>query len=533
MTEAAPPCGKHLIDGDWVAASTATFHAVNPATGAPLPGAFHHATSEEIDRAFTVASFAHLATRSLPRERWAEFLERIADEIVALGPELLERAEAETALPAATRLTGERARTVNQLKLFASHVREGSWVDAVIDRSDPGRKPLPKPDVRRMLRPIGPVVVLAPCNFPLAFGICGGDTASALAAGNPVLVKGHSNYPGTNELVARAVQTALAATNMPAGLFTLLCGPGPEVALPMVKHPASRAVGFTGSLATGRALLEAATLREHPIPVYAEMGSLNPVVILPRALRARADAIADGLAGSVTLGAGQFCTKPGMVLLIDGPDADAFIDRLAAALEAKDSFTLLTGKIRQSFEKATANFVHAGGATVRVPGECEAHAHAKACLYETTAADWRAGPALQHEAFGPATMIIRCNDIDDLIATIDALGGSLTGTIHADDSDDAETVTSISDALERVSGRLVYNGYPTGVEVCPAMVHGGPYPATTFANYTSVGTSAIRRFVRPVCYQNMSDAMLPPALKNANPLGIMRIVDGQYTRAPI
>ena len=525
--------GRNLIGGEWVAASPVTFRATNPATGKTLPGAFHHATSEEIDRAFELALDAHNETRDLPRERWAELLERIGDEIIAVGPALLERAEAETALPAATRLAGERARTVNQLKLFATLVSEGSWVDAVIDRADPERKPLPQPDVRRMLRPIGPVVVMAPCNFPLAFGICGGDTASALAAGNPVLAKGHSNYPGTNELVARAVRAALEETNFPQGLFALLVGPGAEVGMAMVKHPAAQAAGFTGSLATGRALLETAMSRDRPIPVYAEMGSLNPVVILPGAIRERGNAIAEGLADSVTLGAGQFCTKPGMVLVMDDAGGDGLVAKLAAALAAKDPFTLLTKGIQRSFGKATSDFVDTGGAGVRVAGGCDGHAGAKACLYEVAAADWRAKDTLQHEAFGPATMVVRCKDVADVVATIETVGGSLTGTIHTGDSDDADTIAQIASALERISGRLIYNGFPTGVEVCHAMVHGGPYPAMTFANYTSVGTAALRRFARPVCYQNTLDAMLPPALQDANPFRIMRIVDGEYTRESI
>ena len=532
MEERPLLCGKNLIGGEWMAAAAKTLTATNPSTGETLPGAFRQATCEEVDRAFELALAAHEETRDLPRERWAELLEQISIEIVALGSALLERAEAETALPAATRLAGERARTVNQLKLFATLVREGSWVDAVIDPPDPERKPLPRPDVRRMLRPIGPVVVMTTCNFPLAFGICGGDTGSALAAGNPVLVKGHSNYPGTNELVARAVRAALEETKLPMGLFSLLHGPGSDTGMAMVQHPACRAVGFTGALATGRALLGAAMSRERPIPVYAEMGSLNPVVILPGAIRDRADAIAEGLANSVTLGAGQFCTKPGILLVLDDADTDMLVNKLAAALEAKGPFTLLAKKIQRSFEQATSDFAD-GGANVRVAGGCDGHARAKACLYEIAAADWRSNPALRHEAFGPATMVVRCRDVNDIAATVEAVGGTLAGTIHTDRSDDADGVAQIRASLERISGRLIYNGYPTGVEVCHAMVHGGPYPATIFANYTSVGTSAIRRFARPVCYQNLPDAMLPPALQNANPLGITRMVGGECTRAPI
>ena len=297
MSEAATFCGRQLIAGRWVAASGKTFAACSPLTGEVLSGVFHHATVEEIDRAFEVAAAAHLTTRNLPPERWADFLEAIGRQIMALGQVLLDRAGAETALPVETRLVAERARTVNQLKLFAALTRESSWVDAVIDRPDPARRPLPKPDVRRMLRAIGPVAVFGPCNFPLAFGVCGGDTTSALAAGNPVVVKGHSNYPGTNELMARAVAAALKDTGMPAGLFSLLHGAGPEIGTAVVKHPTCQAVGFTGSEKVGRELLSAALSRPRPIAVYAEMGSLNPLVVLPGAVRERAEEIAAGLAG--------------------------------------------------------------------------------------------------------------------------------------------------------------------------------------------------------------------------------------------
>lgn len=533
MNETISLCGRQLIGGEWVAASRQTFEAVNPATGQALPDAFHHATAAEVDRAFAVAVEAQAAARDLPRERWAKLLERIGDEIMALGVPLLERAEAETALPVEPRLLGERARTVNQLKLFASLVREGSWVDGVIDSPDPHRRPVPKPDVRRMLRSIGPVAVFGPCNFPLAFGACGGDTASALAAGNPVLVKGHSNYPGTNEFMAHAVQAALAAEDMPPGLFALLCGPGGQVGMRLVRHSDCQAVGFTGSLAAGRALLEAGMSRPKPIPVYAEMGSLNPVVILPGALRERAGAIAAGLAGSVTLGAGQFCTKPGLVLVLDGPDTDALVEGLAANLEAKGEFTLLSAKIQESFSKSTAGFAHVQTAEVPLDGGISGHAGAKASLFDVDAEAWHREPALQREAFGPATIVIRCADVDDCLATIKTVGGSLTGTIHAGSDDDVDTVRRVASAIARIAGRVIFDGYPTGVEVCHAMVHGGPYPAMTFANYTSVGTSAIRRFARPVCYQNVPDAMLPPALRNGNPLGIMRTIDGEYTRGPV
>lgn len=521
--------GKQLIDGQWVASGTATFAAVNPATGDPLDGRFHVATVKEIDAAFAAAQKAYSQVHDLPGERLAALLEAIATQIDTLGDALLDRAAAESALPRDTRLAGERGRTTAQLKLFASLVREGSWVDAAIDLPNPDRKPLPKADIRRMRESIGPVVVFDASNFPLAFGAMGGDSVSALASGNPVLVKTHPSHPGTNELVAGAVLKALQQCGLPAGMFSLIQDNDIATGDAMVKHAAAKAVGFTGSLRGGRAIFDAAAARATPIPVYAEMGSLNPLAILPGAMKSRGEAIAKGLASSITMGAGQFCTKPGVVLLVDSPESATFIEQLSAALKAAPAFTLLNAGLQNNLGKTLASVASTMGTVARVPGACSGHAQTTASLYEVDSATWRRQDTLHHEAFGPAALVVRCKDVADLCATIAAVQGSLTGSVHHSDAD-APQLPAVLTALKAVAGRVIFNGYPTGVEVCHAMVHGGPYPATTAPSTTSVGTMAITRFTRPVCYQDAPDGLLPAALRNGNPLGIMRIVDGQFTR---
>lgn len=520
--------GYHLINGAWIASDGEKANAINPKTGEKLEPAFHQAGAQEVERAFQAATEAFQATRDLPRERWAALLDAIAEHILALGDPLLAVAESETALPNA-RLVGERARTCNQLKMFAELVREGSWVDAVIEHAEPGRQPLPKPDIRRMLRPLGPVVVFDASNFPFAFGACGGDTASALAAGNPVIVKAHPGHPATDEMFGQAVRAALKSTDLPAGLFALLHGAGAEIGKLLVEHPAAEAVGFTGSQRAGRALFDLAAKRPRPIPVYSEMGSVNPLVVLPDALAERGDAIAEGLANSVTLGGGQFCTKPGLVLFVGNAEGDRFAATLAEKLGALSPFTLLNPAIRQGFEAVTAGFREVSGLETKVSGACSGVAGCAPSLFVTDSQTWRANPALHAEAFGPAALLVRCTDEADLLATLEKIEGQLTGTLHVGESENPELMRNVANALEQRVGRLIFNGYPTGVEVNHAMIHGGPYPATTAAGSTSVGTAAIRRFVRPVAYQNVPDALLPPALQEANPLGIRRLVDGVPT----
>lgn len=521
--------GQSIIADEPVAGGGETFTATNPATGEALPVTFHKATEQNVDAALAAAEAAFAAARKLPAEKLAALLERVAGEISALGPDLIARGVAETGLPEA-RLVGERARTTGQLKMFAALVREGSWVDAAIDTADTNRQPLPKPDVRRMLRPLGPVVVFGAGNFPFAFGACGGDTVAALAAGNPVVVKAHTGHPGTNELFAHAVVAALRACHLPPGLFSLLQGPGATVGQALVKHPATQAVGFTGSRRAGRILLDLAAARPVPIPVYAEMGSLNPLVILPGALAERSEKIAAGLAQSVTLGVGQFCTKPGLVFLLESPASSAFVGQLAGNLSAVPAGPMLDAGTHKSFCEATESFAKIAGVKGVVTNQPGGFANSAAMLFETDSATWRREAALREEAFGPATLVIRCRDLADLQATLRFAGGNLTATIHRGAADAFDTIQSLADLLEQQAGRVLFDGFPTGVEVCHAMVHGGPYPATSAPLTTSVGTLAIRRFARPVCFQNAPQEFLPGELRNANERKIWRLVNGQLTK---
>jgi NADP-dependent aldehyde dehydrogenase len=524
--------GKNFIGGNLSAKGTVDFMAINPVTGEKLTASFREAVSAEIDEAARVASTAYEEYRSLPAERIAGFLDRVAEEIVALGPELIARAQAETALPEA-RLTGERGRTVNQLKMFADLVREGSWVDACIDRAVPDRKPLPKPDLRRMLIPIGPVAVFGASNFPLAFSVAGGDTASALAAGNPVVVKAHPAHPGTSELVARSIRTAIDKTGLPSGIFSMVQGAGHEVGLHLVRHEATRAVAFTGSLKGGKALFDAAAARPAPIPVYAEMGSTNPVFVLPGALKTRAAEIAEGLIQSVTLGVGQFCTNPGLVFGLQGEHLAAFTEKAAQLVAAFAPGTMLYEAIWNRFRQGAEEVqgtpgvrVTAQSATKGKPGQ------AQAMLFATDAKTFLRERELSEELFGPSTLVVSCGAADELERVARELPGQLTATIHGTE-EDLEQNKNLVAILREKAGRLVFNGFPTGVEVCPSMHHGGPWPATTDAHFTSVGTAAIKRFSRPVCFQNFPDASLPIELQNKNGRKLWRLVDGQLTKADL
>ncbi|WP_437316238.1 aldehyde dehydrogenase (NADP(+)) [Sorangium sp. So ce385] len=495
------------------------FFAHNAATGEKL-GAYRDATADEIDAAARAAVAAAQAFADLAPEQRARFLETAADEIMALGDALIQTAHRETGLPVA-RLEGERGRTTGQLRLFAAVVREGSWVDARIDPALPDRKPLPRPDLRRMLRPIGPVAVFGASNFPLAFSVAGGDTASALAAGNPVVVKAHPAHPGTSDLVASALRSAVQKAGLPAGVFGMVHGASPEVSLLLVRHEAIQAVGFTGSTRAGRALFDAAAARPRPIPVFAEMSSINPLVVLPGALRERRDAIAEGLANSCTLGVGQFCTKPGLVLGLASPEWDAFAQSVADRGRAIAPGVMLHAGIQASFDRS-----------VRELGGVEWLTDAGARVARVSAADFARQPHLAHEIFGPYALLVTASSRGELLELLGALEGQLTATLHGT-AEDLAAAQDLVDVLSRVAGRLVFNGYPTGVEVSHAMHHGGPYPASSDVRFTSVGTAAIFRFARPVCYQSCPPALLPPALRDENPLGISRLVDGQATRDPI
>jgi 2,5-dioxopentanoate dehydrogenase len=517
--------------GKAVVERPASFRARNPATGEPLEGEYADASVGDIDAAARAADRAFEPYAALEPERRAEFLRAMAQQILALGDRLLDRAAAETALPAA-RLESERARTVSQILLFAEWIEEGSWVEARIDRALPDRRPQPRPDLRRLLVPLGPVAVFGASNFPLAFSVAGGDTVSALAAGCPVVVKAHPAHPGTSELTASAIRTASREARMPEGTFSMIQGRAPEVGITLVTHPLIRAVGFTGSLRAGRTLFDAAALRPEPIPVFAEMGSSNPVFLLPDALQARMQEIAQGLAASVTLGAGQFCTNPGLVFLIDSPAGEAFLQATGERLGAAVTGTMVHAGIKAAYDQELAQITRISGVTIAARAEAPgAHVEteARAALILTDAATYGENPRLANEIYGPATLAVRCDSRPELLKLARSLHGHLTATIHGTAKDLAEFSELVA-VLRRRVGRLVFNGFPTGVEVCHAMQHGGPYPATTDSRSTSVGTAAIYRFARPVCYQDFPQAALPEELRDANPRGIWRLVDGVRTR---
>ena len=525
--------GLSLIAGTPGRHSDNTYRAVDPATNVKLDPEFHEASETEIDQAVHLAAGASQTFRALSGADRAKFLEAIATEIEGIGDVLLKRAHEETRLPLA-RLTGERARTCGQLRLFAAVAREGSWVDARIDPALPDRQPQPRPDLRRMLIPVGPVVVFGSSNFPLAFSVAGGDTASAFAAGCPVIVKAHRAHPGTAEMVGRAVKRAAAACGLPGGVFSLIHGGGATAGIALVKHPETASVGFTGSQAAGRALMEAAASRPHPIPVFAEMSSLNPVFALPGALKERGAAIAQGLFTSFTLGVGQFCTKPGLVFAVRSPETDAFAEKLAELVRPASPAIMLTAGIREAF--------HANRETITSVDEVSILAESKPVediedlgqaarpsVATTSAKNFLANPELATEAFGPFTLLVLADNAAELATCATKLEGQLTATIQGNAADLAGARPLLA-ALEQIAGRIVVNGFPTGVEVSPAMNHGGPFPATSDVRFTSVGTAAILRFARPVCYQSLPEELLPDALKNGNPLGLLRLVEGKPTR---
>lgn len=506
------------------------FAPLSPLDNRPLEPVFYRAGIAEADEAMEAAEAAAAEYARTTGEQRAAFLERIAARIESLGEDLIRRANLETGLPEA-RLIGERGRTVAQLRLFAQVAREGSWVDARIDTAAPDRKPLPKPDLRRMLVPLGPVVVFGSSNFPLAFSVAGGDTASALATGNPVVVKAHSGHPGTSELVASAVRDAVVECGLPEGVFSMLQGSGKVIGVALVRHPCARAVGFTGSRAAGRALFDTAAARPEPIPVFAEMSSLNPVFVLPGALRERGPQIAEGLRGSITLGVGQFCTKPGLVFVVEQEEeaSDIFEQALARAMESAPPATMLHAGICQSYHEGMGNACGLDGIAVlarsKEPAD-PAKTHGEAVLVRTTSEVFRNTPALSEEVFGPFAVLVAAESITELEGIATGLEGQLTATIHAN-AEDLQSAAKLISTLQRKAGRLIMNGFPTGVEVCPSMNHGGPYPATTDVRFTSVGTAALCRFVRPVCFQDTPPALLPDALKDENPLRIRRLVNGQ------
>lgn len=538
VLEAAPPflttmtlTGSHLIAGRESAPHGHFYHGVNPATSAKLEPAYADASSDEADEALAAAEGAFDALRLAPVETRAALLDAIADEIMALGDPLLERAHAETGLPMA-RVTGERGRAVGQCKLFAALTRDGSWADARIDHAIPDRQPLPKPDVRRVMMPIGPVVVFGASNFPFAIGVVGTDTVCALAAGCPVVVKGHPAHPGTCEMLGRAVVKALQKVGLPAGSFSLLHGKGTEIGMALVKHPLTQAVGFTGSLRGGRALMDAAAERDHPIPVYAEMGSINPVFVLPGALKERASKIAEGYIGSVTMGVGQFCTNPAIVLGLKGTELKQFVSNAAAHATKVVPQSMLHRGICEAYDAGTAVWRTIDG--LELAGESEAEAKDEAtqaaCRIFTTTLDvLEANEELRREVFGPCSIITECPTLDDMLRFANSLEGQLTAMIHGTEQDLIDYAPLLR-VLEKKVGRLIFNAFATGIEVCPSMHHGGPYPAASHSHFTSIGTASIYRWVRPVCYQGFPDAALPEPLQGKNVRQAMRLVDGALTR---
>ena len=522
--------GRSLIGFSLGSEQGSAFHAVNPADATELPPAYYSASLADVDAAARLAEDAFLVYSRVPGKARAAFLRTIASRIDALGETLALRLVQETALPAA-RAQSEMGRTCAQLRLFADVVEEGSWVNARIDPALPERKPLPRPDLRSMLRPLGPVAVFSASNFPLAFSVAGGDTASALAAGCPVIVKAHPAHPGTSELVGAAVRESVREHGLPEGVFSLLFDAGIEIGTALVQHPAIKAVGFTGSRAGGLALMKAASSRIEPIPFYAEMSSANPVFVLPGAMRERGEQIAASLHASITLGAGQFCTKPGMVVLNNDDMADSFAAKLREMVSASPQFTLLNRGIQSAYQRGSGE--RAAQAQLLAQGRAgdASGFHVTAAAFEVSGDELAANSSLSDELFGPSTLLVRSSSREQLLDIARGLEGHLTATIHGTPQDLAD-YRDLVEILERKAGRLIFNGFPTGVEVSHAMVHGGPYPATSDSRTTSVGSMAIFRFARPVCFQGFPGDALPPELQDPNPLGIWRLVEGKLTREP-
>ncbi|MHB8284835.1 MAG: aldehyde dehydrogenase (NADP(+)), partial [Caulobacteraceae bacterium] len=519
--------GENIIGADFVRGEQ-TYSAINPATGEALSPAYSAASDADVDRACALAAEAYPTYRETSLEDRAKFLETIADNIMAIGDDLIVSAMTESGLPR-PRLEGERGRTTGQLRLFAALVRKGDFLGLRLDPAQPDRKPAPRSDLRLRKIALGPVAVFGASNFPLAFSVAGGDTASALAAGCPVIVKGHPAHPGTSELVGRAIQAAVKTCGLPAGVFSLVGGPSYELSGTLVADARIKAVGFTGSRTGGLALVRIAQQRPEPIPVYAEMSSTNPVFVLPKALANRAEALGTAFIGSLTMGAGQFCTNPGLILAVDGPDLQTFVTAATAALEAAKPAVMLTPGIHKAYEAGVAH-LSSNSAVKELGRGCVGDGvnQGRGALFITDAASFKADPTLGHEVFGSSSLIVRCKDEDELVSLVEGLEGQLTVTLQLDAGDEALAARLIP-GLETKAGRILANGWPTGVEVSSAMVHGGPFPATSDGRSTSVGTMAIDRFLRPVCYQDLPDALLPLVLRDAENVKLSRLVDGALT----
>jgi len=521
--------GECRIGGRGVPGGGEAFQAIDPRSGAPLAPVYRDASGAQLADACAHAAAAAEPYAAMAAAQRARFLRAIGERLLAIGEPLVARVMAETALPR-PRVEGERARTIGQLQLFAALLDEGSWVDARIDTAQPARQPQPKPDLRRMLFPLGPVAVFGASNFPLAYSVAGGDTASALAAGCPVVVKAHPAHPGSSELVAQVIDAAAEQCGVPAGAFALVHGRVHAVGAQLVQHPALTAVGFTGSPQGGRALFDLCALRPTPIPVFAEMGSANPVFVLPEALAQRGAAVAAALAASSMLAVGQMCTSPGIALCLDGAPAALFVAALQAQFAGAPAGTMVHPSIADGHARAVAEVRGLAGVQPLAQGpDGGTGAVARPQLFEASAAALLQQPRLRHEIFGPAMLAVRCRHREELLAIARALDGHLTATVHGTAAD-LRAFADLLAILRQKAGRLICNGVPTGVEVCAAMQHGGPYPASTDARSTSVGTAAILRWVRPVCFQDVPQELLPPELHDGNPRGIWRIVDGALGR---
>lgn len=519
--------GQMIIAGSPVTGTGKEIRGFDPAAGQPLEPGYRHGDAADVQAAAAAAAEAFPVYRATTSEQRAQFLESIAAHLEAVAESLIARAAAESGLPTA-RITGEVGRTTGQLRLFAGVLREGSWNGARIDTAQPDRSPLPRPDIRQRFVPLGPVAVFSASNFPLAFSVAGGDTASALAAGCPVVVKGHDAHPGTSEIVARTITAAVADAGLPAGTFSLLFGSGQELGIALVTDPRIKAVGFTGSRSGGTALVAAAAARPEPIPVYAEMSSINPVFLLEGALATRGAELGKAFIGSLTMGSGQFCTNPGLVIAVDGPGLDAFVAAAGEAISAAPATPMLTPNIARSYAAGvetlggTADLIARGAAgAIETCGQ--------AALFSTDAQSFLGSEDLQAEVFGASSLIVRCADAAEVRAVATGIEGQLTATVHADASDE-QAAGELLPLLELKAGRILFNGWPTGVEVCHAMVHGGPFPATSDSRTTSVGARAIERFLRPVAYQDVPKALLPSAVADGNPDHLWRRIDGRLTQ---
>lgn len=517
--------GQQFLGSTRVAGEGQAIKAVNPATGDTMEPSFGGAVPADVEKACALAAEAFDRYRETSLEQRAAFLEKIADNIEALAEPLTERAHAESGLPVA-RLQGERGRTAGQLRLFAKTVRDGHWLDARIDPALPDREPLPRPDLRLRNIAVGPVAIFGASNFPLAFSVAGGDTASALAAGCPVVVKAHPAHPGTSELVGSAIAKAVEDAGLPEGVFSMLHGADHATGTALVTNPHIKAVGFTGSRGGGLALMKAAASRPEPIPVFAEMSSINPVLLFPEALKARGAEIGKGFAGSLTMGAGQFCTNPGLVLALGEEGLDAFVSAAKEALGESAPATMLTPAIHTAYDEGVAKLeAHSALELIGRGGESTGPHQSRAALFAVDHEAFMNDDALQAEVFGSSSIIVRCRTAEDAAQVLERVEGQLTITLQMDEGD-TETARPLLPIMERRAGRILANAFPTGVEVSHAMVHGGPFPATSDSRTTSVGTLAIRRFLRPVCYQSISESLLPEVLRDANAEGVPRLVDG-------